>query len=174
MCRWRDRLAAMARYPQGAGHWTCFLQYILGLRDLGHEVLWLDILVSTGTRAGDESRARLLVKRFEQYGLRDVCALLVVDQKDEQDLRTARAYGASTRRLAEFFRTADLLWNSRHRQVYICVNAVRIKELRDLFALPCQCGQLEQDHRYEDGQRPRQRLGDGAEGIVECVLRRTR
>ena len=102
---------ALARYPQGAGHWTCFLQYILGLRDLGHDVLWLDVLVSTGTRAGDESRVQLFFKRFEQYGLRDVCALLLVDPKAEQDLRTARAYGASKRRLAEFFRTADLLWN---------------------------------------------------------------
>ena len=112
MSRLRLVLAgALARYPQGGGHWVCFLQYILGLRDLGHDVLWLDVLVSTGTRAGDESRARLLFKRFEQYGLRDACALLVVDRKDEQDLRTARAYGVSKRRLAEFFRTADLLWN---------------------------------------------------------------
>jgi hypothetical protein len=102
---------ALARYPQGAGHWTCFLQYMLGLRDLGHDVLWLDVLVSTGTRATDESRAQLLFMRFEQYGLRDVCALLVMEPKAEPDLRTARAYGASTRWLAEFFRTADLLWN---------------------------------------------------------------
>jgi hypothetical protein len=102
---------ALARYPQGGGHWALFLQYILGLRDLAHDVLWLDVLVSTGTRAGDENRARLLFKRFEQYGLRDACALLVVDRQDEQDLRTARAYGVSKRRLAEFFRTADLLWN---------------------------------------------------------------
>jgi len=100
-----------ARWPGRAGHWTCFLQYIVGLRDLGHDVLWLDVLVSTGTRASDESRVQLLFKRFEQYGLLDVCALLLVDQKNEQDLRTARAYGASTGRLAEFFRTADLLWN---------------------------------------------------------------
>ncbi len=102
---------ALARYPQGAGHWACFLQYILGLRDLGHDVLWLDVLVSTGTQADDERLAQLLLKRFEQYRLRDVYALLVVDRKDEQDLRTARAYGVSKRRLAEFFRTADLLWN---------------------------------------------------------------
>src|SRR5713226_5976643 len=100
---------ALARYPQGAGHWACFLQYILGLRDLGHEVLWLDVLVSTGTRAGDERLAQLLLKRFKQYELREVCALLVVDRKDEQDLRSARAYGVSKRRLAEFFRTADPL-----------------------------------------------------------------
>jgi hypothetical protein len=58
-----------------------------------------------------KSRAQLLFKRFEQYGLRDVCALLVMEPKAEPDLRTARAYGASTRWLAEFFRTADLLWN---------------------------------------------------------------
>src|SRR5260370_11178458 len=62
----------------------------MGLRDLGHDVLWLDVLVSTGTQAGDERLAQLLLKRFEQSRLRDVCALLVVDQKDEQDLRTAR------------------------------------------------------------------------------------
>src|SRR5260370_15709821 len=112
MSRLRLVLAgALARYPQGGGHWACFLQYLLGLRDLGHDVLWLDVLVSTGTQAGDECLAQLLLKRFEQYRLRDVCALLVVDQKDEQDLRTARAYGVSKRRLAGFFRTAHLPWH---------------------------------------------------------------
>jgi hypothetical protein len=63
MSRLRLVLAgALARYPQGAGHWACFLQHILGLRDLGHDVLWLDVLVSTGTRAADESRAQLLFR----------------------------------------------------------------------------------------------------------------
>src|SRR5260370_30399438 len=103
----------------------------MGLRDLGHDVLWLDVLVSTGTQAGDERLAQLLLKRFEQSRLRDVCALLVVDQKDEQDLRTARAYGASKRRLAEFFRTADLLWNFAAGGRAPLVSAVRPPGLTD-------------------------------------------
>jgi hypothetical protein len=100
----------VAQYPEGGGHWACFLQYILGLRDLGHDVFWLDLLPSTGERARDERRIRVFFTRFQAYGLRDRCAVLLLKER-EQDLATTRPYGISQRRLVEIFRSADLLWN---------------------------------------------------------------
>lgn len=102
----------LARYPQGGGHWACFLQYVLGLRDLGHEVWWLDVLPSVGDPAGDERLIRVFFQRFGRYDLRDRCALLLVDRAGETDLRTARVYGVDRRRLEEIARSADLLWNT--------------------------------------------------------------
>src|ERR1700730_15512531 len=46
-CPSRIRLVlagALARYPPGAGQRACFLQYMLVLRSLGHDVLWPDVL----------------------------------------------------------------------------------------------------------------------------------
>jgi hypothetical protein len=100
----------LARYPEGAGNWVCFLQYVLGLRDLGHDVFWLDLLPSTGQSARDERLINVFFTRFKEYDLRDRCAVLLLAGQ-EQDLRTARAYGVSQRRLVEIFRSADLLWN---------------------------------------------------------------
>lgn len=101
----------LARYPQGGGHWACFLQYLLGLGDLGHEVFWLDLLPSRGARDQDEALIRIFFRRFRAWGLGDRCAVLLVDRDDEQDLQAERIYGVSRSRLVEIFRSADLLWN---------------------------------------------------------------
>ena len=101
----------LAQYPQGGGHWACFLQYVRGLEDLGHEVFWFDVLPSSGERARDEALIRLFFKRVRAWGLADRCAVLLVEKKDELDLDPERIHGVSHRRLLEVFRTADLLWN---------------------------------------------------------------
>jgi hypothetical protein len=101
----------LARYPQGGGHWACFLQYVRGLADLGHDLFWLDVLPSSGARAQDEALIRIFFRRFRAWGLGDRCAILLVDRDDEQDLQAERIYGVSPSRLVELFRSADLLWN---------------------------------------------------------------
>jgi hypothetical protein len=101
----------LARYPQGGGHWACFLQYVRGLEDLGHEVFWFDVLLSRGEQAQDEALIRMFFKRLRAWGLGDHCAVLLVDKDDELDLQPERIYGVSRSRLVEIFRNADLLWN---------------------------------------------------------------
>jgi hypothetical protein len=101
----------LARYPEGAGHWACFLQYVLGLRDLGHDVFWLDLLPSTGVRTRDEHLAHLLFGRLEPYDLQERCAVLLLPAEGERDLAAAHVWGMSKVRLAEICRSADLLWN---------------------------------------------------------------
>src|SRR6266568_3440309 len=53
----------IATYPEGGGHWSWFLQYPLGLKALGEDVLWLELLASSGDRARD---LRLIQDFFER------------------------------------------------------------------------------------------------------------
>jgi hypothetical protein len=41
-------------YQQGGRHWAWFLQYPLGLRALGHDVFWIELMASSGERGRDE------------------------------------------------------------------------------------------------------------------------
>jgi hypothetical protein len=102
----------LASYPQGGGHWSCFLQYLLGLKALGHDVFWLEILRSTGKSVRDKRLIDTFFGRFKRYGFKDQCALLLYDQhQTEPTLEVAVAYGMTTRRIRETAHDADLLWN---------------------------------------------------------------
>jgi hypothetical protein len=46
----------LAHYPEGGGHWTGFLQYLLGLRALGHDAWWLELLGASGDPGLDRQR----------------------------------------------------------------------------------------------------------------------
>ncbi len=112
MARLRMVLAGnLAKYPEGGGHWACFVQYVLGLRDLGHDPFWLDVLPSSGVRAHDERLIKVFFARFAAYGLRDRAAVLVIDKENDHDLQVAPVYGPGKRQVEEIFRSADLLWN---------------------------------------------------------------
>jgi hypothetical protein len=103
---------SFAGYPQGGGHWSCFLQYLFGLDALGHNVFWLEVLQSCGNRARDQRLIDVFFKRFANYGFKDRCALLLYDQDiTEPTLETAHAYGVSKKKIKEIARDADMLWN---------------------------------------------------------------
>jgi len=102
----------LAGYPQGGGHWTCFLQYLFGLKALGHHVFWLEILRSSGNAVRDRRLIDIFFGRFQEYGFKDRCALLLYgDHMTEPTLEGANAYGMSKPRIKEIARDADLLWN---------------------------------------------------------------
>src|SRR6266513_1151126 len=46
----------VANYPQGGGHFWVYLQYVLGLRLLGHDVYWLEAFRTEG-RAEQQAAA---------------------------------------------------------------------------------------------------------------------
>ena len=102
----------LACYPQGGGHWACFLQYLLGLNALGHEVFWLEILRSSGNPTRDRRLIAIFFNRMRKYGFEGRCALLLCrSHLDEIALQTADAYGMSQNQLSDLARSADLLWN---------------------------------------------------------------
>jgi hypothetical protein len=103
---------SLAHYPEGGGHWTCFLQYLFGLNALGHDVFWLEVLRSSGNEARDERLIDIFFRRFNRYGFKDRCALLLYGRHvNESTLEAARAYGMSKNRIREIAQDTDLLWN---------------------------------------------------------------
>jgi hypothetical protein len=104
--------SSLARYLQGGGHWTVRLQYLLGLKALGHEVFLLELLWSTGDAAYDRQRIGSFFGRLQPYGLSDHAVLLLFD-KDvaEPALEAAETYGRSKQETRELIKSADVLWN---------------------------------------------------------------
>ena len=103
---------SLAGYPQGGGHWSCFLQYLFGLRALGHDVFWLEVLASTGNPTRDQRLIDIFFGRFHRYGFTHRCALLLYDQHvTEPTLELAHAFGMSKQRIREVAQETDFLWN---------------------------------------------------------------
>jgi hypothetical protein len=103
--------ATLAYYPNGGGHWTWFLQYPLGLKDLGHRIFWLEILHSTRDREQDRRLVEGFFQRISAYGLERDAAVIVTDEPPLRKLEGAEIYGKSEREVAEMVHGSDLLWN---------------------------------------------------------------
>jgi hypothetical protein len=87
---------SVAQRPGRAGHAWVFLSYLLGLRALGHEVLFIDRLRPEMVEAGmprggwpSSPEARWLAGLMEEFGLADSYALLLDD--GEQTIGLSRA-----------------------------------------------------------------------------------
>ena len=102
---------SVASYPLGGGVWSWMLQYPLGLRALGHNVFWIELMKSCGDPARDEEIARDFFTRIAPYGLAPHSAVLVFDDLATQDLNRAQVYGRPAHIIMEIARSADLLWN---------------------------------------------------------------
>lgn len=104
--------SSLAKYPQGGGHWMVFLQYLLGLRGLGHEVFLWEQMESTGDSAADRTFADSFFHRLAEFGFEKNAALLVYDKSsDPITLQAVRPLGCSELQLREIAASADLLWN---------------------------------------------------------------
>lgn len=101
----------LAKYPPGGGHWTCFLQHFLGLKELGCDVYWLEILDKTNRKTRDAGLSKAFFDRMKLYGLKERCFLLWKKPKQEFILKSAQVEGMSKRRAQEIIQSADLLWN---------------------------------------------------------------
>src|SRR5271155_3294178 len=103
---------SLAKYPDGGGHWTWFLQYALGLTALGHDLFVLESLLSSGNEAEDRRRIEIFFNRMDQYQLRERCALLLYPKTlDVQEIETAEPHGRSREQILETIRNADVMWN---------------------------------------------------------------
>src|SRR5438045_2885738 len=103
MSRARIVLAgSLAGYPKGGGHWSAFLQYILGLKALGHDVFWFEILLSSGDEACDRQQVTDFFKRFLHFGFKDHCAVLLCQEESEETaLDSTQIYGMSKSRIID-------------------------------------------------------------------------
>ncbi|MHB8382921.1 MAG: glycosyltransferase [Candidatus Binataceae bacterium] len=102
---------SLASYPPGGGHWSWFLQYPLGLRALGHQVFWLELLRTSGDRARDLALIGDFFVRIRAYDLDACCALLLLDTSDVQDFERAESFGMPRAEISRRIADADMLWS---------------------------------------------------------------
>jgi hypothetical protein len=103
---------SLINHPQAGGHWSWFLQYPLGLRALGHDVHWLELMRSTGQADEDARIVRQFFELIAPYGLDQCCAVLIFDcHLDFQPFERAQTAGRSKAAVEAAIRDADLLLN---------------------------------------------------------------
>lgn len=79
--------STLATYPEGGGHWSVFLQYLLGLQSLGHQVILMECFISLGDKKADEHRIDFFFKRLNEYGFKDKAVIISFPQESiRQDL----------------------------------------------------------------------------------------
>jgi hypothetical protein len=89
-----------AKYPEGGGNYSVPLQWMLGLRRLGLDAIWLELLPATGDPREDESRTRIFQRRLHEHGLKDAyCLLYQTPANDLHDLARMRSVGLSRQEL---------------------------------------------------------------------------
>src|SRR2546429_9876407 len=59
----------VAGFPEGGGHFWVYLQYVLGLRQLGCEVYWLEAFRSKDRPEREAGALTTFRARMQQYGL---------------------------------------------------------------------------------------------------------
>jgi hypothetical protein len=101
-----------AKYPEGGGNYSVPLQWMLGLRRLGLDAIWLELLPATSDAREDESRIRTFQRRLHEHGLKgSYCLLHQVPASDAHDLETMRCVGLSKRELLERLAGPNTLLN---------------------------------------------------------------
>ena len=91
-----------AKYPEGGGNYSVPLQWMLGLRRLGLDAIWLELLPATTDRHEDESRIRIFQRRLHEHGLKDAYCLLYQNPSDDlHDLGRMRCVGLSQQELLD-------------------------------------------------------------------------
>jgi hypothetical protein len=101
----------VVNFLEGGGHFWVYMQYALGLRQLGCDVYWLENFRCTGDAEQDAAVLSTYVARMERYGLGR--KLMLYMSRGQADASGAQYdYVSMTRAEAEaIFHQADLLVN---------------------------------------------------------------
>jgi hypothetical protein len=101
----------VAGFPEGGGHFWVYLQYVLGLRELGCEVYWLEAFRTKG-RAEQEGAALATFRaRMERYGLSGKSIVYVTTSKKPSPDVPREYLGMKRHEAESVFEKADLLLN---------------------------------------------------------------
>jgi len=101
----------VATFPEGGGHFWVYLQYVLGLRQLGCEVYWLEAFRSKDRPEREAGALTTFRARMQQYGL-GAKAIVYVTHSKTASPEAPTDFLDMTRAEAEaIFQRADLLLN---------------------------------------------------------------
>jgi hypothetical protein len=101
---------SLASYPEGAALAVGFIQYPLGLRALGHRVVWVEVIKAEQLSRNPELAANFFAF-MEKYDLAADSVLLACEDLEHQTLEQAEVYGITAARACDLMRAADVLWN---------------------------------------------------------------
>jgi hypothetical protein len=101
-----------AKYRQGGGNFSVPLQWMLGLRRLKVDAIWLEVLPSSGEEKGDRASIRNFVQQLRLHGLANrYCLLYQRPSADEHDLARFECIGMSRRSLTDRLAGPNTLLN---------------------------------------------------------------
>src|SRR6266571_3724253 len=102
---------SVATFPEGGGHFWVYLQYVLGMRQQGYDVYWLEAFRTKGRAEREAAALATFRARMKQYGLGEKC-ILYLTHSNETMADAPTEYLGLTRAEAEaVFAKADLLLN---------------------------------------------------------------
>jgi hypothetical protein len=101
-----------SKYPEGGGNFSVPLQWMLGLRRLGLDAVWLELLPATSDPREDEARIRKFRRLLREHGLGGrSCLLYQTPANDVHDLDMMRCIGMSRRELKKRLAGPNTLLN---------------------------------------------------------------
>src|SRR5256712_8123523 len=101
-----------AKYREGGGNFSVPLQWMLGLRRLKLDAIWLELLPATDDLPADEARIRNFQTQLRANGLAGrYCLLYQKPASDTHDLDRVRCIGISKRELLDRLRGPNVVLN---------------------------------------------------------------
>ena len=101
-----------AKYREGGGNFSVPLQWILGLRRLKLDAIWLELLPGTGDVLADQSKIRNFQRQLRAHELAGrYCLLYQKPATDTHDLDSLQCIGVSKRELLERLSGPNLMLN---------------------------------------------------------------
>jgi len=101
-----------AKYREGGGNFSVPLQWMLGLRRLKLNAIWLELLPSTDDVLADQSKIRNFQRQLRAHGLAGrYCLLYQKPTADTHDLNSLQCIGISKRELLERLGGPNVLLN---------------------------------------------------------------
>jgi len=101
----------VANSPEGGGHFWVYLQYVLGLRLLGHDVYWLEAFRTKGSKEREAAALATFQARIERHGLGNKCILYMAHSKEPSFEAPAEYFNVPRTEAEAVFARADLLLN---------------------------------------------------------------
>ncbi len=90
-----------AKYREGGGVFSVPLQWILGLKRIGADAVWLEIFPGTGNEGADRRAIRTFQTRVRAHGVGNYCLLYQPRADDAHKLGEMRFFGMNRRELRE-------------------------------------------------------------------------
>jgi hypothetical protein len=101
----------VVNFPEGGGHFWVYMQYVLGLRQLGCDVYWLEGFRSRGDEASDRALLDPFRARMERFGLGGKLILYPLAGPGGEPGVPREFAGMSSLEAEGIFDDADLLLN---------------------------------------------------------------